>query len=180
MVDLRNLFAFPASKLAIVGIFLGMIAGCQLTTDQSEAGRQQKIATIYTKLSRKFPQVKEITVQELQQLQQQEKTILVDVRTPEEQSISMIPGAISQTEFEQNLDHYQNYLIVVYCTIGYRSGKYAQQLLQSGLNIYNLEGSLLAWSHINGKLVNKTGFTKQIHVFSRQWQLLAEDYQPVW
>ncbi len=146
----------------------------------SQEWKQQKIATMYSEYARKFPQVRGITVSNFKRLQQQDKIVLVDVRSPQERAVSIIPGALSLEEFEQNLDRYKDDLIVVYCTIGYRSGKYAQKLQQQGLNILNLEGSLLAWSHIGGKLVNSSGNTQKIHVFSDKWQLIAEDYQPVW
>lgn len=122
-----------------------------------------------------------ITVKELKHLQQQSKNIvLVDVRSPEERAVSMIPGAISTEEFERNLEQYKNATVIAYCTIGYRSGKYANQWREQGVKIFNLEGSLLAWSHIQGELIDAIGITKKVHVFGRQWQLTAEDYQAVW
>ncbi|MEO1465267.1 MAG: rhodanese-like domain-containing protein, partial [Cyanobacteria bacterium J06633_1] len=69
---------------------------------------------------------------------------------------------------------------IAYCTIGYRSGLYAQKLAQQGIEVLNLEGSLLAWSHVGGELVNATGRTNKVHVFGRQWRLTSEDYEPVW
>ena len=135
--------------------------------------------TLYRKYAQEFPHVREIGVRELQQRQWRE-LVLVDVRSPEEIAVSFIPGAITKKEFEGNLTRYRDTTVVVYCTIGYRSGKYAQKLQQQGIEVFNLSGSLLAWSHIEGKLINATGTTKQIHVFDRQWQLTAEGYEPVW
>ena len=148
---------------------------------RSNAGKQEQIMTMYRKYAEEFPQVEGITAAKLQQLQRQGKqVILVDVRSPEEITVSFIPGAISTAEFERNLKQYRNYLIIGYCTIGYRSGKYAQQLQQKGIRMLNLEGSLLAWSHAQGKLVNSRGNTNKVHVFNSQWQLTARNYQPVW
>ncbi len=165
--------------LAVLTIF-----GCQQNiVVESELDRRSLVATMYQKYASEFPQVKSIAVEDLQQLQQQEKNIvLVDVRSPKEREVSIIPGAISIEEFEENLAHYSNRdsMMVAYCTIGYRSGKYAQKLRQQGINIFNLEGSLLAWSHSQGELVNDSGSTKQVHVYDRQWELTADNYQPVW
>ncbi|VEP16732.1 putative Rhodanese-like protein [Hyella patelloides LEGE 07179] len=162
------------------GLFLLTVSCSQQTTTRSEAWKQQKITSMYDEYVNNFPEVTGITVEEFRQLKQQNKTIIVDVRSPEERVVSIIPGAISQAEFEQNIDRYKNYPIVAYCTIGYRSGKYAQKLLKQGLSIFNLEGSLLAWSHIDGELVNSSGETKQIHVYGKQWRLTADDYQSTW
>lgn len=80
----------------------------------------------------------------------------------------MLPGAITQEEFEHNIEQYQNKMIVAYCTIGYRSGKYAHAKQSQGIKIINLEGSLLTWSHVQGKLVSGLRETRQVHVFNRQ------------
>ncbi len=158
--------------------------GCeQNVVTESELDKRSQITTKYREYTKEFPLVKSIAVEELQQLQAQgKKLVLVDVRSPKEREISIIPGAISLAEFEENLERYSNSdaMIVAYCTIGYRSGKYAQKLRQQGINILNLEGSLLAWSHSQGELVNDVGLTNKVHVFGRQWQLTADNYQPVW
>lgn len=168
--------------VTIAGIvILSTTAGCQNVAVQPQEWKQDKITTLYQGYVREFPQVKGIEVQKLQQLQQQGKeVVLVDVRSPAEIAVSKIPGAITQQEFEANLEQYKNSTIVAYCTIGYRSGKYADLWRQQGIEIFNLEGSLLAWSHIKGKLVDAKGTTNKVHVFGRQWQLTADDYQPVW
>ena len=167
---------------AVIAIFFTCV-GCLQNTLQSQADRRSLVSTMYEKYASEFPKVKGIAVEDLQQLQQQgQKIVLVDVRSPKEREVSIIPGAIAVEEFEENLEQYSNNnaMIVAYCTIGYRSGKYAEKLRQQGINILNLEGSLLAWSHSQGELVNDTGLTKQIHVYGRQWELTADNYQPVW
>lgn len=170
-------------RVILIAILLGNLACQPKIISLSEVDKRSQIAAIYQKYARDFPQVTGISVTELQKLQQQQQNIvLVDVRSPEEIAVSMIPGAISQAEFEQNLAQYtQNQAVVVaYCTIGYRSGKYAEQLRKKGINILNLEGSLLAWSHIHGKLINATGSSNKIYVFGHKRQLIADSYQPVW
>ena len=147
----------------------------------SDQWKQDKIMAMYRQYATEFPQVEGITVSELQQLQQQDQElILVDVRSPEERAVSIISGAITTEEFERDLQRYQDSTVIAYCTIGYRSGKYAQKMQQQGITVLNLEGSLLAWSHIQGRLINTLGMTNKVHVFGRQWQLTSEDYQPVW
>ena len=167
-----------------VGILIIInVAGCQQSSIQSEADKRSLITTMYQKYAQEFPQVASITVDQLQNLQQQKKNIvLVDVRSPQEREVSIIPGAIALEEFEENLEQYRHSdaMIIAYCTIGYRSGRYVQKLQHKGINIFNLEGSLLAWSHVQGELINDTGSTKKVHVFGRQWELTADDYQPVW
>ena len=170
--------------MAAVIIVLTAVVGCKNAELESAEWKQAKISALYQDYAREFPLVEGINVQKLQQLQQGEEIVLVDVRSPVEIAVSMIPGAITKAEFErnfeQNPEQYQNSTIVAYCTIGYRSGQYADLWRAKNLKILNLEGSLLAWSHIKGKLVNSTGTTNKVHVFGRQWQLTADGYQSVW
>lgn len=169
--------------IAVSLIVLGFtLIACQKPELRSEEWKQNRIMSIYRRYAQKFPKITAITVEELQQLQEQDpELVLVDVRSPEERAVSLIPGAISTEEFERNLAQYKQKTIVAYCTIGYRSGKYAQTMQQQyGVTILNLEGSLLAWSHIQGQLINTQGATNQVHVFGRQWQLAAENYEPIW
>ena len=160
------------------------IFGCRHYVVQSDDGKRQKIDALYRNYAREFPQVEGITVEELQKLQQLQKQakniVLVDVRSPEERAVSIVPGAVAADEFERNLEQYKNATVIAYCTIGYRSGKYAEKWRQQGLKILNLEGSLLAWSHVQGELIDATGVTKKVHVFGPQWQLIPDDYQPIW
>ncbi|MEL6578120.1 MAG: rhodanese-like domain-containing protein [Cyanobacteria bacterium J06621_12] len=172
---LKKTVVFTVGLLVLTASF-----GCQNTGIRSDQERQVKIKTMYRQYAQEFPQVKGVTARELQQLQQNQQLVLIDVRTPEEIAVSRIPGAITAAEFEANLAQYQDVLAIAYCTIGYRSGLYAQELAQQGIEVLNLEGSLLAWSHMEGELVNAEGTTNKVHVFGRQWRLTAADYEAVW
>ncbi len=173
---LKKNFWFPI----IICLSIIIIWSQQNSPVRSEKWKQKKITTMYNEFVTEFPQISSITVEEFKQLKKQNNLVIVDVRTEKERMVSVIPGAISKADFEQNLDSYKDSAIIVYCTIGYRSGRYAQKLLKQGVNALNLEGSLLAWSHIDGELVNSSGSTKQVHVFGKRWELVAEDYQPIW
>lgn len=108
------------------------------------------------------------------------KYILVDVRSEEEQKISMIPGAITVQEFEKNKSKYKGKSIVTYCTIGYRSGKYTKQLIKEKFKAYNLEGSILGWIHTKKKLVDSKGEpTQNVHIYDKNWDYLPKGFVPV-
>jgi rhodanese-related sulfurtransferase len=123
----------------------------------------------------KVPQVDAVTAQRL--LAEQANYVLLDVREPRETNISMIPGAISKLEFEKNPEKYKDKKIIVYCTIGYRSSKYAERWNKRGYQMSNLRGSLLLWSHAHGAMVDSAGVpTRKIHVYAKQWDLLPNGY----
>ncbi len=125
-----------------------------------------------------FPDLPEFSNQLLQALSHEEKMsyVLVDVRTPEERNVSIISGAIDDEYFERNMASYQNKKIIVYCTIGYRSGFYAAALRQKGYDVYNLSGGILGWTHVDGVLVSSQGqITNEVHVYSRPWNLAVKN-----
>lgn len=110
-----------------------------------------------------------ISTQELKaKLKQKEAVVLVDVRTPEEQKVSMIPGAVTREVFEAETLHTligtdkpgqsdvkvgpdisegSSVLVVPYCTAGYRSGVYCRELMSkySLNNVVNGEG-IIMWA----------------------------------
>ena len=174
------MFVKKTIVVAISVFVLAIAYGCKNVEVSSDQDRQVKIETMYRQYAQKFPEVEGITAATLQQLQQQEELVLIDVRSPEEIAVSHIRGAITAAEFERNLSQYQDVRAIAYCTIGYRSGLYAQKLEQQGIKVLNLEGSLLSWTHAGGELVNAAGKTNKVHVFGRRWRLTAEDYEPVW
>ena len=113
--------------------------------------------------------------------------VLLDIRQPDEQVVSMIPHALTTREFAERFRRGipKGKRIVVYCTIGYRSGKYAMELAGQGITAENLEGGLLAWSHIGGPLEvrNPSGLTtptRRVHIYSSGWNFLHPDYEAVW
>ena len=111
---------------------------------QSLKTEKTRSIALYKDFAQEFPQVTGITAKELKLLHQQGKEIvLVDVRSLAEIAISIVLGAITLTEFELNIAQYQNKMIVAYCPIGYRSGRYALAKKLQDIKIFNLEGSLL-------------------------------------
>lgn len=60
--------------------------------------------------------------------------------------------------------------IVVYCTVGYRSEKIAERLIQAGFtDVSNLYGGIFEWVHQNKEVVNKKGATEEVHTYDAEW-----------
>ena len=118
---------------------------------------------------------------ELIEKMKKEKVILVDNREPEEREVSTIPGSIADKEFEAEIDKYRDAAVVVYCTIGNRSGYYTDRLRQQGIDAYNLKGGVLAWAQAGKLFVDDTGNeTNRVHVYGPKWSLLPDGYEPIW
>lgn len=128
-----------------------------------------------------FPQVPAVQVDQLQKLlESQEEVILVDVRTDQEQAVSMIPGAIAPEQLSMQLEQSPEATVIAYCTIGYRSAQYVQQLQEQGISALNLEGSLLSWIEHQGPLEHEGEATNRVHVYGKRWSIVPEGYVPVY
>lgn len=146
------------------------------------ASRKRRVGPHYTKAREscikytgQIPDVSTISAHELLRLKAAgQKLVLIDVRLPEEQEVSVIAGAISQDEFERADKRTQydpnallNATIVPYCTIGFRSGLYARKLKALGYaNVKNGEG-IVMWTHdVGNGLVDPEGAeTRRVHVY---------------
>ena len=143
--------------------------------------KRERIDGMYQKSRAGFPEVAEISAEELIVRQEGGDTIvLVDVREPAEQAISMIDGAITAHEYEADPDAHADMTVVTYCTVGHRSGLYAKTLHAQGRPVMNLKGAILAWTHAGGALHDTSGPTKRVHVWAPKANLIASGYEPVW
>jgi sodium/bile acid cotransporter 7 len=149
----------------------------QELTDEEKLAR---IYEMYEGYKKSFPDTPDVSVEELLAMRENGDVVLVDGRKKKEQKVSMIPGAIPSEEFEKNIEQYKDKTIIVYCTIGSRSGKYAKRLIKKGMRAYNLKGSILAWIHAGQGLVSEGEETRRVHVYGRKWNLAPEGYEAVW
>jgi rhodanese-related sulfurtransferase len=131
--------------------------------------------------------VPEIKVDQLRKLRlddpdkvQDSDYVLVDVRTEEESSVSLIPGAITKAEFERNPSRYDGRTVIAYCTSGYRSEKYTRELIEKGRKAMNFKGSILEWCRANLPVVAPDGSpTDRVHTYSKRNRIPAK-YEAVW
>lgn len=141
--------------------------------------KKEIVYKMYENYKNDFPSVNEISPREAMKLFAYGRTVFVDVRKPAEIKISKLPGAVTKKTFLKNLLSYKNRTIVAYCTISYRSGKFAMEMAEKGISIYNLKGGLLAWVLEGGKVYDTKGETKRAHVYGKKWNYLPKGYKPV-
>ncbi len=101
--------------------------------------------------------------------------VLVDVRSDAEVNVSVIPGAITKAQYEKNAKLYENKTVIVYCTVGGRSGAYAKQLAANGVKVKNYKGSILQW--VNAELPLQTldgNPTNRVHTYSSRYRVPAK------
>lgn len=102
------------------------------------------------------------------------KVTFLDARETEEYAVSHIEGAQLVGYDDFHLDSVQNIPkntpLVVYCAVGYRSEKVAEQLIADGFtDVKNLYGGIFEWSNQGKELHNSIGITDSVHTFSKTW-----------
>ncbi|MDX1644392.1 MAG: rhodanese-like domain-containing protein [Thermoanaerobaculia bacterium] len=182
--------ASSSPRLAVALACAALVAslGCagEPARNLTEAEKRQRIEAMYAEYRDEFPRVEAIGPAELAaelaaETGGDEGLVVVDARSDEERAVSTIPGAIPRQEFERRSDDLAGHDVVTYCTIGYRSGLYAQELVERGFRARNLAGSILAWTHEGLPLVTPEGEpTRRVHVYGERWNLAAEGYEAVW
>ena len=177
-ISLKNLWFW----IAVVGLVLSgwTVHPCQASTTLTDAEKRQTIEKMVAEYRVNFPDVVEMDSQRAMDLMKDKKIVFIDVRRPNEQEVSMLPGAIPYNVFLENPEKYNEYTKVGYCTIEYRSSKFTLVMKRKGITIYNLHGGMLGWVHDGGNLYDKNGQSLRIHVYGRPWKLAPEGYQEVW
>ena len=146
----------------------------------SDLEKRRVIDKLYLDYQISFPEVTDVEPNTAARFARERRVIFIDTRKPEEQRISMLPGAITSEVFLKNPEKYRDHLKIAYCTIAYRSGKFAQQLAPKGFTIINLRGGILAWVHAGGWLYDQNERTDRIHVYGRKWDLAPDSYKTIW
>lgn len=82
----------------------------ELTNEQ----KREEIEARYARSSQSYPEVKAVEAGEAKEMLGRDGVVFLDVRSPEEQQVSMIPGALTVPEFEAKAEALQGATIVSY------------------------------------------------------------------
>ncbi|UTW60795.1 rhodanese-like domain-containing protein [bacterium SCSIO 12741] len=118
--------------------------------------------------------VPEIGVSEIDSAQ---NWVYLDARAKKEFEVSHIDSAawVGYDEFDPcqvaHLSH--DTPIIVYCSVGYRSEKVAEQLKAKGYTqVYNLYGGIFEWKNAGFEVYNSAGQpTEKVHAYDKVWGL---------
>ncbi|MDQ6862017.1 MAG: rhodanese-like domain-containing protein [Verrucomicrobiota bacterium] len=107
--------------------------------------------------------------------------LLLDTRTRAEYEVSHLPGAVyAGMDADYILpDEPRDRPIVTYCSVGYRSAKFARQLQSIGYtNVRNLEGSIFKWANEERPVLRDGNLVTEVHPYNSTWGLLlAKKYR---
>jgi len=112
--------------------------------------------------------------------------LVVDVRDPEEFAVSHLEGARSLPLAELKSSGWppewrRDRPVILYCTVGYRSGIATRILREQGLEAKNLVGGILALAQANQPLFDGSGQTWRVHTWSESlaW-MVPTPYEAAW
>ena len=64
----------------------------------------------------------------------------------------------------------KNQKIVVYCSVGYRSEKVSEKLIEAGYeDVANLYGGIFEWRNQDQEVVDEQGQTNKVHAYDKVW-----------
>lgn len=131
--------------------------------------------SVNSSIDKKYPSIASISTEVLKQrLERQDVITIIDVRELEEFNISHLPKAINVTDpklIELPLDT----TIIVYCSVGIRSAKFANNLNKRGYtNVFNLRGSIFEWANNDYPLKRGEQTVTVVHPYNKKWGSLVK------
>ena len=135
---------------------------------------------VNAKIRSEFPAVKRISTAELAAWLEDStraQPVLLDVRTRPEFQLSHLRGArhVAPDAMASAIRLPKERPIVTYCSVGYRSGRFAERLRAAGFrNVMNLEGSIFRWANEGRELVCDGRKVDKVHPYNRAWGLLLK------
>lgn len=108
------------------------------------------------------------------QVYEMNNVLLLDARKQSEYEVSHLPNAqwVGYLEFdmEKLIGIAKQQIIIVYCSVGFRSEKIAERLQINGYNnVYNLYGGIFEWVNSDFQVVDAIGITNKVHSFNKDW-----------
>ena len=123
----------------------------------------------------RFPDLPSISTEELAGIMDsgEERILLLDSRTQQEYQVSHLDRALridpDTPEFGRGVLE-SNAVIVVYCSVGYRSASVVEALLKAGhKEVFNLEGGLFQWANEDRPLFSNRERATTVHPYDRRW-----------
>ncbi len=132
---------------------------------------------IKKKILDEYPTVQHVSIEQLRETlsdTSKQLPLLLDVREPDEYSVSQIHGAKLTPKIEQVMavldKQEKNRITILYCSVGYRSASLVDQLQQRGYtHIYNLEGSIFEWANKGYPVYQGDKPVSVVHPYNYWW-----------
>lgn len=166
-LTLAHLKSLSAMKNFVVLLFLLLSLSSSAQSAVESTSYQLMLKTL---LSHTVPEVS------VEDVDLREEIILLDAREKAEFELSHIEGAVWVGYDDFNMsrvkDLPKNKKVIVYCSVGYRSEKICEQLIEAGFeDASNLFGGIFEWGNQDLPVVNQNGKQETIHPYDNIWGL---------
>ena len=127
--------------------------------------------------------VPEISVDSLNKIKG--SVLLLDAREITEYNVSHLSEAkyVGYKDFNVDSIHNtnKNQPIVVYCSVGYRSEKITEKLMNAGFtNVQNLYGGIFEWKNKKLDVYDAHGVTNNVHPYNSTWGIWLKNADKVY
>jgi rhodanese-related sulfurtransferase len=125
----------------------------------------------------RYPGVPWISTAELsRELEAEPRPLLLDVRTQAEFDVSHLRGAqrVEPGTDGADIELPPGRPVVVYCSVGYRSGQLGRALQARGVDVHNLAGGLFQWANEGRPMVRGADTVGVVHPYDLEWGRFVE------
>lgn len=116
---------------------------------------------------------------------QKTEALFVDSREKKEYVVSHIKDAVFvgynnlKLKPLKSIDRSQE--IIVYCSVGYRSEKVAEKLIDMGFtNVKNLYGGIFEWKNQGNPVWHEEAQTDKVHAYDKKWGIWLKEGEKVY
>lgn len=118
--------------------------------------------------------VTEISVKEVLEMDTVKGIVYLDARERNEYDVSHIDSAIwvgyDTFDIDSLKDIAKDKKIIVYCSVGYRSEKITEKMLDAGfIDVSNLYGGIFEWVNTDQPVYDENGKTEKVHAYNENW-----------
>ncbi len=158
-----------------------LMASCEFGKDAKTDTLPKRVEGLVVECYKEHKDVRWITLSEFLVRKETGDWLMLDVRTKDERDISFIPDSVFVDDVKTKIEEHRGENILVYCTVGCRSGVYAGELQKRGFKVFNLHGGVLAWALSGRTFETPDGKpTRKVHVFGKKWLAVPPGYEAVW
>ncbi len=154
-------------------VVIGLVALVALSPLPAEA---QALAAQRALVSTRYPDVRWVSTERLVRWlarPELDRPVLLDARAAREVAVSHLRGARRIDPDHPDvtaLDVPRDALVVVYCSVGWRSGGVADAMRRAGyLRVYNLDGGIFAWANEGRPLHRGNMPVEVVHPYDEVW-----------
>lgn len=177
--------ALVSARFALVLVVVAL-AACAAATGGSAQTEGAALASVRSAVDTRYSDVRWVSADTLSSwLASDAPPQLLDSRARAEFDVSHLAGAVWIDPDHPDwsvVDPTPARRVVVYCSVGWRSGSIAQQLGDRGRpNVYNLEQGLFGWANAGRPMVRGGRPATRVHPYDAVWgqMLLPERRAPL-